>query len=159
MAKLIVTRSEIDIEASPSRIIEVLFDYENYASYVPYCKWAKILEKSKDNCDERITVELKIALYGISNIETVAVNINKSKNYFHARQVKGALKHLEWDVEFEQSGNVTRVISTHRFAVGFSFIGKMLGYLVIGPFFVKKTEKLLLKYIKEYIERSADLSC
>ncbi|MCK4762868.1 MAG: hypothetical protein KAW12_11795 [Candidatus Aminicenantes bacterium] len=119
---------------------------------MPYCKWGKIIKKPKNNGDEIIITQLKIVLNGIPGIETVEVHVNRRANTFYAVQKEGPLKHLEWHVDLKQSGAVTHVISTHKFEVGFSFVGKILGHLIIGPMFVKKSEKLLLKYLKDHLK-------
>ena len=110
--------------------------------------------KLLNNGEEIITTQLKIVLNGIPGVETVEVHVNRRENTFFAVQKEGLLKHLEWHVDLKQSGAITHVVSTHKFEVGFSFIGKILGYLIIAPLFVKKSEKLLLKYLKIHLEKS-----
>ncbi len=142
------TESSIRIKGDINTVFSVFADMENYPEFVPYCREARII---KEETDEIIIVEMKIKINGITNKERARVFFSKSDFCFKAEQLKGVLRQLTWIVKMKQVSSEVEVVSRHDFDLGIPVIGKLIEQLIIKKFFMEKTEKALLKAVKEKV--------
>ncbi len=69
------TESSIRIKSDINTVFSVFADMENYPGFVPYCREARIIKRETA---ERIIIEMKIKINGITNKERARVFFQKA---------------------------------------------------------------------------------
>ncbi|MCI5049174.1 MAG: type II toxin-antitoxin system RatA family toxin [Rickettsiales bacterium] len=131
------------------QLYELVEDVEKYPEFLPWCRAARILERT----DNVFTAELVISFKGFSENYTSQVICHAPRGPHEPCRidvglVRGPFHHLTNHWIFEPDGEG----STIHFSVDFAFKSKILDKL-IGSLFTKATHKM----VEAFSQRAYDL--
>ena len=128
----------------PEQLFDLVADIGRYPEFLPWCKGARILERTED----RVTADLVIGYKMFREKFTSLVTLERPRR-ISVQYLSGPLAHLKNDWQFEPAGKGGCELSFH---VEFDFRSHMLG-AIMEPFF----EKALSKMAGAFEERAKQL--
>jgi carbon monoxide dehydrogenase subunit G len=109
------TQGDVEIEASPAEVMEVLTDYAAYPEWATGVKKAEV--KKKDSEGRPAEVVFEVSQMGVSATYTLAYTYQASDGglSWTTKSASGAVKDIKGEYVLEPSGNGTKV--TYRTAI------------------------------------------
>jgi coenzyme Q-binding protein COQ10 len=127
----------------PEQLFDLVADIESYPQFLPWCKGARILERTED----KVTADLIIGYKMFREKFTSLVTLDRPRK-ISVQYLSGPLAHLKNEWEFRPNGTGCDLI----FHVGFDFRSHMLS-AIMEPFF----DKALRKMAGAFEERAGEL--
>lgn len=137
------THREVQIlPYTPQQLFALVADVERYPEFLPWCRAARILERSEGE----MLAELIIAFKGFSESYVSRVRLTPpgvGEGVIDVSMVRGPFQHLVNHWSFKPEGTGTRL----EFFVDFRFRSRILEGL-IGGLFTRATEKMVAAFQK-----------
>lgn len=130
------------IKNSIDKVYAIAEKIENFPEFMPHVKTSTIIKK-KGNKRE---VEMSAVVNGINSHWISASTTEKNKKITY-KQVTGFCKVMGGEWTFTKVPEGTKITLIHNFDVGLSFVGKLLGKIVVKSW-VNKYSRLTLGLIK-----------
>ena len=134
------------IKSSIDKVYSIAEKIENFTKFMPHVKKSTIIKRLGNKRE----VEMSAVVNGINSHWISASTTVKNKKITY-KQVKGFCKVMGGEWRFEKVPEGSKITLIHKFDVGLSFIGKLIGRIIVKSW-VDKYSRLTLGAIKEKAE-------
>ena len=134
------------IKSTIDKVYAIAEKIENFPEFMPHVKTSKIIKRQGNKRE----VEMTSVVNGIKSHWISASTTEKNKKITY-KQVKGVCKVMGGEWLFNEVPEGTKITLIHNFDVGLSFIGKLLGRIIVKRW-VDKYTRLTLGLIKAKAE-------
>ena len=134
------------IKSSIDKVYAIAEKTDKFPEFMPHVKKSKIIKKQSN----RREVEMSAMVNGM-NSHWISASTTKKNKKITYKQVKGFCKVMGGEWIFNKVPEGTKITLIHKFDVGLSFIGKLIGRIIVKRW-VDKYTRLTLGLIKEKAE-------